>query len=258
MGAGPEHASPQRVAACFSRLGGRFLAEPPRLARRLREVRGLVFDWDGVFNRGVKAGEAGSPFVEADSMGTNLLRYALWRRHRALPPAAIITGEANDGAERFALREHLHALYSGIRGKAEAMTHFCAEQRLDRRQIACFFDDVNDLAMAGGCGVRILVRRDASPLWRDYVVDRGLCDYVTGTGPEGGAVREAAELLTGLLGAFEAVIDSRAALDAEYAAYLSARQAVRTRRLRAADLPSSREPGAAARDLPGGPPAGRD
>ena len=258
MAAGPERASPERVAACFSRLGGRFPTEPARLARRLGGVRGLVFDWDGVFNRGVKAGEAGSPFGEADSMGANLLRYALWRRHRTLPPAAIVTGEDNDGAERFALREHLHALYSGIKDKAEAMAHFCAEQGLDRRRIACFFDDVNDLAMAGGCGVRILVRRDASPLWRDYVVRRGLCDYVTGTGPEGGAVREAAELLTGLLGAFDAVVDSRAAFDAEYAAYLSARQAVRTRRLRASDLPSARAPGPPARELPGGPPAGGD
>ena len=258
MPEGSERASPEDVAACFSRLGGRFLVEPPVLVRRLREVRGLVFDWDGVFNRGVKGAEPGSPFGEADSMGTNLLRYALWRRHRSLPPAAIITGEDNDGAERFAAREHFHALYSGIRNKSEAMAHFCAERGLQRREIACLFDDVNDLAMSGDCGVRILVRRDASPLWRSYVTRRRLCDYVTGTPPGEGAVREAAELLMGLMGAFDAVIDSRAAFDAEYSAYFSARQAVRIRRFRASDLPPGRnKPRAPSPGVPGRPPAGR-
>jgi hypothetical protein len=41
-------------------------------------------------------------------------------------------------------------------------------------------------------------------------------------------VREVCELLLGLLGAFDAVVASRVAWDASYAAYFAARQAVAT------------------------------
>ena len=226
-GDGLSSAKREDLAACFSRLGGVFLTEPSTLAGRLRRVKGLVFDWDGVFNHGEKGAAARSgPFSEPDSMGTNILRYALWRRDREVPATAIITGEHNEDARSFAVRERFHAVYPDIKDKSEAMEHFRACHGLERAQIACVFDDINDLSMVKGCGVGVLVRRDASPLLRDYVVRNRLCDYVTGTGAGRGAVREAAELLVGLMDAFDAVVDSRIAFDADYARYLSARRAV--------------------------------
>jgi 3-deoxy-D-manno-octulosonate 8-phosphate phosphatase (KDO 8-P phosphatase) len=82
--------------------------------------------------------------------------------------------------------------------------------------------------MAFGCGVRVLVRRDASPLLHDYVTRQGLCDYITGHSPERHAVREVCELLLGLLGSFDAVVASRVAWDDEYTRYFESRQKVST------------------------------
>lgn len=216
------------LEARFSALGGTFLTPAGALAARLEQVRGVVFDWDGVFNSGVKDALSASSFSEADSMGTNLLRYALWRRSGELPVTAIITGEYNPRALEFARREHFHAVYQGIRNKADAMNALRATCGLQAHELACVFDDVNDLPMVAGCAVRVLVRRLASPLLEDHVARDGLCDYVTAM--EGGhnAVREAAELLIGLLGAFDEVVTSRVASDQRYAQYFAARQAVET------------------------------
>ncbi len=63
----------------FSKLGGVFLTPIDVLKRRLKTIRGLVCDWDGVFNSGAKGEGIPSTFTEPDSMGTNLLRFALWR-----------------------------------------------------------------------------------------------------------------------------------------------------------------------------------
>ncbi len=213
----------------FSKLGGVFLTPIHVLAERLRSVRGFVADWDGVFNDGAKGDGAGSTYSEPDSMGTNLLRYALWRAHgHKLPVAALITGAANPAAREFALREHCHALYYGARDKTRAIEALCALQGVSSEQLICLFDDVNDLGMAFACGIRVLVRRSASPVLLDYVARQGLCDYITAHPPHLHAVREVCELFVGLLGSFEAVVASRVAWDADYASYFAARQAVST------------------------------
>jgi 3-deoxy-D-manno-octulosonate 8-phosphate phosphatase (KDO 8-P phosphatase) len=216
------------IATRFSTLGGVFLTEPTVLAARLKSVRGLVFDWDGVFNRGVKGAGVASTFSEADSMGTNMLRYGLWRARDALPVCAIITGEANASAELFTEREHFHALYQGVRNKAEAIEQFCSEFGLERDELACVFDDINDLGMVSGCAVRILVRRSSSALLQELAVREGLCDYLTASEADAHAVREAAEMLLGLMGAFDAVVQSRTAVDDDYRRYFAARQAIAT------------------------------
>lgn len=216
------------IESRFSQLGGVFLTRANALRQRLQTVSGLVFDWDGVFNPGIKGPEAPSTFSEPDSMGTNMLRYGLWRQNAALPATAIITGEPNPCAEQFAAREHFNALYAGVKHKQGALESFCASHGLQHGQIVCVFDDLNDLAMARQCAVRVLVRRDASPLLQDYVALNGVCDYITAASAGGHAVREVAELLLGLMGAYDAVVASRAAFDKPYSEYLTARQAVVT------------------------------
>jgi 3-deoxy-D-manno-octulosonate 8-phosphate phosphatase (KDO 8-P phosphatase) len=230
------------LEARFSKLGAVFLTPIGVLRRRLKDVRGLVSDWDGVFNAGSKGEGATSTFGEPDSMGTNLLRYALWREHGALPMAALITGADNPSARAFALREHFDAIYYGAKTKTAAIEALCRIHRLSSEQVICLFDDVNDLGMAFGCGVRILVRRDASPLLHDYVARQGLCDYITGHSPERHAVREACELLLGLLGSFDAVVASRVAWDDEYTRYFEARQKISTQLI---DQAARGTPGAA-------------
>ena len=220
---------PKTELQVFSELGGTFVTPVATLRERVRELRGLVSDWDGVFNQGAKGEGAESTYSEPDSMGTNLLRYALWRKHGQLPIAALITGENNPSARAFALREHFHSLYYGARNKTAAIEALCRTHQVSSDRLVCVFDDVNDLGMAFACGIRVFVQRSASPLLRDYVVRQGLCDYVTAHTAERHAVREVCELLLGLLGCFDAVVTSRVAWDRDYAAYFAARQALTTK-----------------------------
>src|SRR5690606_32172496 len=163
----------------FSELGGVFLTPASVLAERLERAGALLFDWDGVFNPGIKGGDVPSTFSEADAMGTNLLRYAFWRRRGSLPIAAIVTGELNAGARAFAEREHFHAVYQGVKDKAQAVRALCSSHRLEPERIVCLFDDVNDLAMASGCAVRVLVRRVASPLLQEHVARHAMAYYLS-------------------------------------------------------------------------------
>jgi len=226
---GPHSASLTDIAAAFAALGGVFVAPVERLAERAAACRGLVLDWDGVFNAGVKDSNGESPFSEADSMGLNLLRFAMWRAHGRLPITAIITGEENPAVRRFATREHLDVVYTGVRNKVAALERLCATHGVEPERLAAVFDDVNDLGVAARCGVRLLVRRDSSPLLREHAVRRGIVDYVTGAPSGANAVREAAELMLGLTGSFDAAAALRASWDPEYVRYFEARQAVETR-----------------------------
>jgi 3-deoxy-D-manno-octulosonate 8-phosphate phosphatase (KDO 8-P phosphatase) len=222
----------ETVAARFGEIGGVFLTPPRLLAERLGAVRGIVFDWDGVFNPGIKGEGTNSTFSEADSMGLNLLRYAIWRRDRTLPATTIITGEHNLSARRFATRENFDLLYQGVKDKSGALNVFCRSKALERNQLLCAFDDVNDLAMAAGCGLRVLVRRASSPLFQRYVCKAGLADYVTGAEAGAYAIRELCEMLLGLMDVFEAVVDERVRLDPAYTEYWTARQAIATQLVR--------------------------
>lgn len=215
------------VQTAFESIGGRFVVPPADISAALENCRGVVFDWDGVFNAGRKGISSESDFTEADSMGTNMLRYGLWRRKEKLPFAAIISGEDNKSAIRFAGRERFDSVYTGIKDKRQVIEHLSNRNSVDPKELICVFDDINDLGMAGLCGVRLMVRRDASPLLMKYATQRSLCDYVTGSAEF--AVREACELLLGLLGAHDDVVQSRVAYDENYQRYFQTRQAVSTR-----------------------------
>lgn len=206
--------------------GGRFVTPPEHLARRLKSIRGLVFDWDGVFNDGCKGPGHASTFSEPDSMGLNMLRYGFWRQWRQLAPVAVISGADNPAAVQFARREHLQTVYLGVQDKQQALEHFCRAHGMPTEAVACTFDDINDLAMARCCGLRCLVGRAASPLLERHALEAGLADYITGCPGGAHAVREMAEMLLGLMGAFDAVLASRVALDEEYRSYFQMRQRV--------------------------------
>jgi 3-deoxy-D-manno-octulosonate 8-phosphate phosphatase (KDO 8-P phosphatase) len=222
-----EPGSATLAAAAFVALGGRFLRRPEALAEAMRGVRVLAFDWDGVLGSGAKAGGIDSPFDEADSMGVNLLRYALARRAGGAPVCAILSGASADSAEAFGRRERFHRVYRGARIKHLAFERLLADLGgIDPRTVAYFFDDVNDLAIARRCGVRVLVRRAASPLFADHAIATAAVDYVTALDARANAVREACEMLLGVCGDADATFASRAASDADYEAYFAARQTI--------------------------------
>lgn len=212
--------------AGFEERGTRLLRPATLLAQQLQGVRAVLFDWDGVFNDGYKDAEGASPFSEVDSMGVNLLRFSLWLANGELPVAAIITGQHNPIAERFAQRERLHGLYMGYTHKPEAFGHFLGSHGLDARQVAFVFDDVLDLPLAARCGFRVLVEHPASVLMQERVVREGEADVLTAFSGGDHGLREACDLMITLRGNAQAVLQHRVDHDATYQAYLEARNAV--------------------------------
>ncbi len=212
------------VQETFENIGGRFITDADKIAAGLKNIRALVFDWDGVFNAAFKGEGQPSTFNEADSMGTNMLRYGMHRAGAGAPICAIISGENNQTALKFAERESFNAVYLGIGDKRLAAKHLAENHGLTLEQIAFVFDDVNDLGLAGLCGLRFMIHRNAGPLLHDFAVRNGLCDYITGNGSQAYAVREICELNLGLLDEFDATISSRINVDDEYRAYFTERQ----------------------------------
>jgi 3-deoxy-D-manno-octulosonate 8-phosphate phosphatase (KDO 8-P phosphatase) len=146
-----------------------------------------------------------------------------------MPVAAVISGEINPSARQFVLREHFDCLYAGVKNKRAAVDHLCSQFGLEPAAVACVYDDVNDLAMADTCGLRVMIRRPSSPLFAAFARSHALCDYISGSRADRCAVREVSELLLGLLGLFEQVVGSRTAFDSSYREYFDGRQGISSR-----------------------------
>lgn len=217
----------EKIRDIFSSLGGEFIISPEKIRDALNGTYCFVFDWDGVFNSGQKGEKYVGVFSEADSMGINMLRYGYWLRKREVPYIVIITGENNETAFKFAHREHITAVYRNFNDKRKAVEHICETMDIKSNQIACIFDDVNDLSMCQICGLRIQVRGSASPLFMRYIAKYSLCDYVTGHTGKEYAVREVCELFLGLMGIYEQVVQSRVSFDETYQSFWKARNEIK-------------------------------
>jgi 3-deoxy-D-manno-octulosonate 8-phosphate phosphatase (KDO 8-P phosphatase) len=216
------------IEEAFIKQGAVFLSSVEEIAAKLNDVHCFVFDWDGVFNNGVKANPSGSPFSEPDSMGLNMLRFSHWLKFGKLPITAIITGENNLTAIDFAKREHLNAVFLNSKNKRKTLTHLADIHALKTEQIAFVFDDILDLNAAQISRLSFCVRRDASPLFNAFVADNELCDYVSGQ--EGGkhAIREITELIIGLYGNYDETVLNRMEYIGKYEQYIALRNHVTT------------------------------
>jgi len=222
------HRIMQTIVNEFEAIGGVFVQRPRAIVEKLSQIKAFVFDWDGVFNDATKNANNSSNFNEADSMGTNLLRYAHFYKNNEMPLAAIISGEKNEQAFYFAQREHFQSAYYKVAHKIDALQHFCHEHELAMHEVCYFFDDVLDLSIASACGLRILINRKANPLFKHYVVQNNMADYVTGHESGNFAVREACEMLIGLTGNYDAIMRERTNYHGNYKAYITQRQSLPT------------------------------
>lgn len=213
----------------FEKQGAEFLVPLAAISEKLSRVKAFVFDWDGVFNDGVKQANGSSSFNEIDSMGVNLLRYSAYLRNRHLPFSALISGEKNETAFFFAHRECFHASYSKFKDKKSAIEHFCQEHALKPEEICFFFDDVLDLSVALGAGLRIFIPRKASQRLTLYVKQHRLADYITGCESGEFPVREACEMLMCAAGNYDEAVGSRMRYDESYKKYITARSLVQAR-----------------------------
>ena len=212
----------------FSELGGNFLTPTEKIREKYSQIHAVVFDWDGVFNSGMKFGQEGSLFSEPDAMGTNLLRFNYFLLHKKLICTFLITGMNNASAVNFAQRENFDAIFLNYKYKEEALEIIDKQFDCSPDRTAFICDDVLDLGVAKRCLLAFFVRRKASPLTERYVRENQCCDYITGS--EGGefAVREICEMLIGLTGRFNETIEKRIRFQGTFREYFEARQKVTT------------------------------
>lgn len=217
----------QEIENTFTSIGGQFITPAAEIAQKLKNIKVFAFDWDGVFNNAIKAHDAPNGFSEADSMGINLMRFDYYNRNGQLPLAFIMSGEENPTALQFAGRESFYALYFKIKDKGEALQHLCENYDVKPENIAWFFDDVLDLAIAKKCGARFYLGRKSQPLTTKFALENNMVDYITGH--EGGqhALRECAELIIALNGSFDEVLNNRLDFSPRYAEYFAARNEIK-------------------------------
>ncbi len=216
----------QELEAIFTQLGAKFITPISEIDRKLTHIKAFVFDWDGVFNNGVKNENKSSNFNEIDSMGTNMLRFSYFLKYGSLPHTAIISGEKNEMAFYFSEREHVDACYFKVADKTIALAHFCALKGIKPNEVCYVFDDVLDVSLAEICGLRILIGRASNPLFNQYLITHQFVDYLTAQSSGGFAVRESSELLMGLNGNFDTCITERKNFSQTYKDYLGKRQSI--------------------------------
>lgn len=204
---------------------GSFLTEPLSLQKKLFQVKAYVFDWDGVFNSGIKDAAGTSPFNEMDSAGINMLRFNHYLRENRNPVTAVITGEINTTTFSFAKREHFQGVYYNVKTKKDALMHLCRVHHIEPHDVAWFFDDIPDLAIAEVCGLRVMVNSACKPMLLGLVRKNKLADYITFADGNQSALREAAELLIGLSGRYDDTIMHRVRYSDNYREYMNTRNA---------------------------------
>lgn len=208
----------------FEAIGAEFAESAADLAKRMARVRAFIFDWDGVFHDGRKSEVSRGSFAEADSMGTNMLRFGHYLGRGEIPFTGVISGLHQPAAVELAQREYFNVVYSGFGHKVDALQHLTATYGIYPEEIAFVFDDILDLSMARECGFRLCVRRKASPLFLDYLRQEGIADYITGSVAGEHPVREVCELMLGLSERFRETISQRERYTSVYQEYLGLRR----------------------------------
>jgi 3-deoxy-D-manno-octulosonate 8-phosphate phosphatase (KDO 8-P phosphatase) len=217
-----------QLQVVFTNSGAEFLISSKEISKKLETIKAFIFDWDGVFNSAEKNESRSSNFNEADSMGTNLLRFSYYLKNKKMPFTAIISGEKNQQSFYFTTREHFHSCYFKFSNKIDAFQHFCKQHNLQANEVAYFFDDVLDLSIAKVCGLRILINRNAGILFKNYIRKNKLADYITFNDGSNYAIREACELLMACNDNFDEVLDKRTDFDSSYKKYIELRNKMNT------------------------------
>jgi 3-deoxy-D-manno-octulosonate 8-phosphate phosphatase (KDO 8-P phosphatase) len=120
-------------------------------------VRGLIFDWDGVWTDGRKRPDGHSEFSEHDTMGLNLLRFGHYLHTGEMLRVALVTGERNLTAEHVAQREHIDQFLFYARDKTKAIPLLTERWSQSPSDWAFVFDDVLDFGLAAQVGRRAMV-----------------------------------------------------------------------------------------------------
>ena len=198
------------------------------MKEKLAKVKVILFDWDGVFHAGHKNENRSSSFSEADSMGVNMLRFGFWLQNEKMPITAIISGENNPTAKYWAEREHLDATFSKAKNKVEILAFLKEKHDVAADEVMFVYDDILDLSLAKEVAHRVMINRNANPLFIEYCREKGYYDFLTKNDGGNHGVREACELTLDAMGKFEETIEKRVAFSGEYSKYNTERLALTT------------------------------
>jgi 3-deoxy-D-manno-octulosonate 8-phosphate phosphatase (KDO 8-P phosphatase) len=226
----------EEVKKAFTSIGGKFILPAETIKSKLPDIKAFVFDWDGVFNDGFKGEGSPSLFSEIDSAGLNLLRYGYYRLNKTIPLSVIITGEENPAALHFAKRENFNQVFLKVLNKADAINHLCKRSNITPAQVACVFDDINDLSMAQICGLRFMINKTSNPALQSAAVKNNWCDYITGNEQPKYPLREICELIMSFTGKFEESLLSRVNLDDTYKKFLEQKKSTVPHFVKAANV----------------------
>lgn len=203
---------------------GEFIPNTVSLKQKYRQIKAMIFDWDGVFNNGHKNIDGQSTFSEIDSMGINMMRFSHFLINKKLPITAVITGENNQLANSYTKRENFHSFYSKVGNKEKAFQHFCEQHHLLPAEVMFVFDDILDFSVAKLAGVRIMVSREASPMLTDFAIKNRLVDYITHFDGNNNALREISELIMVMTNNFNPTVEHRMKFSDQYQSYLTLRK----------------------------------
>lgn len=157
----------------------------PDLLTRLRQVRALILDVDGILTDGrlhfTAQGEEHKIFHSRDGHGIKLAQ-------KLGIEVAIISGRASPALRHRAENLGIHHCLIGIQDKGATLDALASTLGITLQQCAVMGDDVIDLPMLNRAGIAVTVA-DAPALIRSRV------DWVTSLGGGQGAVREFIDLL---------------------------------------------------------------
>lgn len=155
------------------------------LASKLRDIKLLICDIDGVFSDGRiylgNDGEELKAFHTRDGFGVKALI-------SSGVEVAVITGRNSNIVQQRMTALNIRFIYQGIEDKLQAFDELLAIMKIAKENIAYIGDDVPDISVMEKSGLALCVA-DAHPL----VIKKS--DYVTTNKGGFGAVREACDLI---------------------------------------------------------------
>ncbi|MCG6656463.1 HAD-IIIA family hydrolase [Halomonas campisalis] len=170
----------------------------PRLLDRLRQVRLLALDVDGVLTDGRLYFQADGVEIKAfhtqDGLGIQLLR-------RAGLQVALLTGRDSPMVSHRAAALGIDHVFQGCGDKLATLRELCRRQQLSLEQVAYCGDDLPDLSAIHRAGIGISV-----PGAPPYI--QALADWVTERSGGHGAVREICDTLLEAQGHRDALVDT--------------------------------------------------
>ncbi len=217
------------IQLLFEKLGSTFVWNPQRIKDTLASVHSILIDWDGVFSDGRKDSHKISQYSELDTMGLNMLRFGFWTITGKVLPIIIVTGEENPTAWYVAQRDRFEAVYYGMKNKSLMVDKLKDDFNIETHHSLFIFDDILDLALVRNCTMGIAIKNSAMPLFQKKLCIEEKCAFITANEGSHHGIREVCELLLGLLGVYDFVVENRTLFTAEYQKYLEKKNLIESK-----------------------------